>query len=187
MHMEVEMLQQPFTAFEREPANLPLIVVDIGYSSKSKSCGLAWTDGPQQGTELEFGQAVEEVGELLGYLMNPVLVLEAPLSTFHGPNGNPDYRGPFEKGRGWYWGAGAVCLIAAQRLLHQLKTVRSLDSPVWLAEAFLSNKMRRTEHREDAAAILVQFWDTSPQKLRDGLEPASNLIRGIPSIRVFEV
>jgi hypothetical protein len=180
------MPQQPFEAFEREPANLPLIVVDIGYSSKRKSCGLAWTGAPS-GINLEFGQAVEEIRKLLDHLANPVLVLEAALSTFHRHSGNPDYRGSFEEGRGWYWGSGAVSLIAAQRLLRQLTKDPGLESPVLLAEAFLSNKMRRTEHKSDAGVILRQFWHTQPEALSDGLEPASNLIRGIPSIRVFQV
>ncbi len=180
------MLQQPFEAFEHEPANLPLIVVDIGYSSKKKSCGLAWTGKPS-GNNFEFGQAVEEIRKLLDYLANPVLVIEAALSTFHRHNGNPDYRGSFEKGRGWYWGSGAVSLIAAQRLLRQLTKGPGLERPVLLAEAFLSNKMQRTGHKSDAGLILRRFWHTQTEVLHNSPEPASNLIRGIPSIRVFKV
>ena len=180
------MVQQWFEAFEREPADRPLIAVDIGYSSKRKTCGLAWSDKPL-GENFEFGQAVKKIRELLGQLNNPVLVIEAALSTFHRCNGNPCYRGDFEKGRGWYWGSGAVSLIAAQRLLRQLTMDPGLESPVLLAEAFLSNKAQRTGHKSDAEAILRQFWGTPPAALCDGLEPASDLIRGVPSIRVFQV
>jgi hypothetical protein len=180
------MLQRPFEAFEHEPANLPLIVVDIGYSSRQKSCGLAWTGKPS-GDNFEFGKAVEKIRQLLDHLANPVLVIEAALSTFHQQNGNPGCRGDFEKDRGWYWGSGAVSLLAAQRLLRQLTKGPDLKRPVWLAEAFLSNKIQKTGHKSDAGLILRQFWCTRPKILCNGFEPASNLIQGIPSIRVFKV
>jgi hypothetical protein len=183
----MEKLQRPFEALKCELANLPLIAVDLGYSSRKKSCGLAWT-GKSSGINLEFGRAVDEICKQLSLLTNPVLVLEAALSTFHLPNGNPGIRGPFEEGRGWYWGSGAVSLIAAQRLLRQLAECPGLDSPILIAEAFLSNKPQRTGHGKDAMVILRRFWSTQPTSdLRDGLEPASDLIQGVPPIRVFKV
>lgn len=49
---------------------------------------------------------VEKFGKL-------VLVLEAVLSIYYDEHGNPDIRGDFEKGRGWYWGpkAGEISTI----------------------------------------------------------------------------
>ncbi|MGH8503227.1 MAG: hypothetical protein ACREVE_12290 [Gammaproteobacteria bacterium] len=93
----------PFTAFQRSRKRMPIIAVDIGYSAKARSCGIAWS-GHESPICLHFGNAVRKVADLYVTLEQPVLVVEAALSTFHQPNDNPDLRGSFEEGRGWYWG-----------------------------------------------------------------------------------
>jgi hypothetical protein len=118
-------------------------------------------------------------------LEEPVLVIEAPLSTFHCKNGNPDLRGEFEKGRGWYWGPGAVALIAAMRFLRMLSEKLPVDRSVLLAEAFLSNKPSKTKHIDDASMIVNKFWLAKSERLRKGVEPAIDLVSGVPCIRVF--
>src|SRR5581483_8469267 len=123
--------QLRFRALPREPAalnDIRLVVVDIGYSSRKRSCGIAeenedGTVGPEH--EFTFGRTVEF---LLDHLQaggsarrrSRVLVLEAPLSTRHDEKGNPATRGQFEVGRGWYHGPGAVATLAAARLLEVL-------------------------------------------------------------------
>jgi hypothetical protein len=173
-----------FNAFRGEPCTRPLLVVDVGYSAHRKSCGLYWT-GAQEASEHSFGDAIEQTAQLVGQLTAPVLVLEAVLSTYHAPSGNPGIRGDFEQGRGWYYGAGILSFGAALRflqVLNQKMQGRDLD----IAEAFLSNKDTPTGHGEDAVLIHHRFWVTPPVELKDDVEPASFLIHGVPSIRVFK-
>jgi hypothetical protein len=110
--------------------------------------------------------------------------LEGVLSTYHAPSGNPDIRGNFERGRGWYWGPGVLSFAAAVRFLQQLNRMtegREID----IAEAFLSNKDTPTGHADGATLIHNRFWTTQPEELRDGVEPASPLVQDVPKVRVF--
>jgi len=164
-----------------------LVVVDLGYSASRKSCGVAVSSSdPSKET---FGRTVNVVREHIGAFRRnpgckPLLVLEAPLSRFHSANGNPGVRGEFENGRGWYCGAGAVTALAAQRFLCALTDMAS-GGDMWVAEAFLSNKVNRTSHADDAARILRQFWDVSPVPLQSACEPLLSSIAGVPPVRVF--
>jgi hypothetical protein len=176
----------PFVAFERSRKQLPIIAVDIGYSAKARSCGIAWS-GREAPICPNFGNAVRKVAELCVESKQPVLVVEAALSTFHRPNGNPDLRGSFEVGRGWYWGPGAVSVIAASRFLQMLAGLLPDGKQVFLAEAFLSNKSERTKHTADAGRIVEEFWKCEPQLVENAVEPFSDLIVGVPSVRVFGV
>ncbi len=182
--MKTPVRQQTFLALDGPRQPSPLIVLDIGYSERAKSCGLAWT-GQQDSVQLRFGEAVEEVARLVAVLGEPVLVLEAPLSTFHNSLGNPAIRGEFETGRGWYWGPGAVALIAARRFLEELDRKLASGRQVLLAEAFLSNKRQRSRHSADASAILDRFWRTKAVVMNEGVEPMLSLIKGIPQVRIF--
>lgn len=173
-----------YVAFHKSRKRLPIVAVDIGYSSNARSCGIAWT-GHKQPICLHFGKAIEKVAELCEKFEQPLLVIEAALSTFHRENGNPDIRGEFEKGRGWYWGPGAVSMIAASRFLLKLAELLPSNSRVLLGEAFLSNKPERTKHQADAAQIVAEFWQCPPQPLERGAEPLTHLISGVPSVRVF--
>jgi hypothetical protein len=176
---------KPFVGFTTSHEMRPLIVVDLGYSERRKSCGLAWTDGDAE--DVRFGDAVRRVGDLIEAHKQPILVLEAVLSTFHHPNGCPAIRGAFERGRAWYCGPGAVSALAAKRFLEVLRSALRTKRPVFLAEAFLSNKDRRTRHRDDARRILTRFWHTTPEDVNEGGQPLIDLIAGVPSVRVFEV
>lgn len=173
-----------YVAFDKSQVRLPIVAVDIGYSSKARSCGIAWT-GHEQPICLHFGKAIEKVAELCREFEQPLLVIEGVLSTFHQKNGNPDIRGEFEKGRGWYWGPGAVSMIAASRFLLKLAELLPSNSRVPLAEAFLSNKPERTAHQADAARIVAEFWMCAPQQVERDAEPLIPIISGVPSIRVF--
>ncbi len=108
-------------------------------------------------------------------------------STFHDKCGNPQIRGQFEKGRGWYHGPGVATYAAAIRFLQELiLLISNGETPVYLAEAFLSFKKNRTPHGDDAKIIHDLFWDTQPEYLQEGIEPISDSIDGVPSIKVFK-
>jgi hypothetical protein len=175
---------KPFVAFQSSRRRLPIIAVDIGYSAKVPSCGIAWT-GRERPICLQFGKAIGRVAELCVTFEQPVLVIEAALSTFHRQSGNPDIRGRFEVGRGWYWGPGAVSTIAAARFLRELARLLPIGKRILLGEAFLSNKSDRTRHEADAAQIAKDFWRCRSEMLEDGAEPLTDLISGVPSVRVF--
>lgn len=169
-----------FVAFQDEPTEVSLVAVDIGYSVRKRSCGLAWTGGDRP-QEFTFGQAVGDVAELLMQVNRPLLVIEAPLSTYHNCSGNPDLRGGFEIRRGWYWGAGVLTLAAARRFLRVLADQLE-NREIFLAEAFLPGSQG---HAADAQTILDNFWAITPEELVPGVEPASDLIEGVPSVRCF--
>ena len=178
------MVKKPFLAIGELSKRVPLVVLDIGYSSRNKSCGVAWTGGAGP-KNFRFGEAIEVVAKQLSDNDAAAFVIEAPLSTYHNESGNPEIRGEFEKGRGWYWGPGALCTIAAQRFLERLAPKLRRGRRVLLAEAFLSNKPQRTDHRADAALILRRFRSIKPCSVRGGLEPLLSIIEGVPEVRVF--
>ncbi len=159
-----------------------VVAVDLGYSENARSCGVAWS-GCEDPCHKRFGAAMPYVAAILNQHPNAVLVLEAALSTFHNPAGNPCLRGEFERGRGWYWGPGASSTLAAQRFLSELAEL--LRQPVLLAEAFLSNKKQRTRHGDDADTIVRRFWDVRPETLTPGVAPLLSIVKGSPSVRVF--
>ena len=109
----------PFRAFSDAPADCQLVVVDLGYSARKRSCGLFWT-GTDRPVELMFGDAVRRTAEAVRQFSKPLLVLEGVLSTYHAPSGNPDVRGTFERGRGWYYGAGVLSFASAFHFLQML-------------------------------------------------------------------
>ena len=173
-----------FVALKRQRADGPVLAVDLGYSAAAKSCGVAWSGGGEP-QNVQFGDAISLVSQLLQREPPPVLVLEAVLSTLHSPEGNPSIRGAFEKGRGWYWGPGAVSALAARRFLEELGC--RLERPVLLGEAFLSNKSGPTRHCDDANKIVHDCWLAEPVPLIPGVEPLLPIINGVPSVRVFTV
>jgi len=156
-----------------------LVVVDLGYSAKKKSCGIAYDGGA---VELTFGDAIYFCIGLLNKMNKPCLVLEAPLSTYHDEKGNPGIRGEFEHGRGWYYGAGAMTALAAKRFLEMMRPALSIKTG--LAEAFLSNKESKTGHADDAIIILKEFTKTKPVEMRQGCEPIIKLNK-VPPVKSF--
>ena len=143
--------------------------------------------GIKEPAALEFGTTIKEVSRLVEQLGTCVLIFEAVLSTYHDEHGNPDIRGDFEKGRGWYYGPGVATYAAAIRFLRILGQKCSSNATVYLAEAFLSFKKKRSRHSDDAWIIFDSFWDTHSESLKDGTEPILDFIQGIPSVRVFKL
>ena len=162
-----------------------LIVLDLGYSRDQASCAIVATDPPTR-KELTFGAAIEVTAGLLAEPVPSVLILEAVLSTYHRLDGNPDIRGPFENGRGWYYGPGVTTLAAAMRFIRQLTCRVNADHDLLLAEAFLSFKKVKSRHLDDALTIHNKFWITQPVPLHDSCEPILDIVVGLPSVRVFK-
>lgn len=173
-----------------------IITIDLGYSAKKKSCGLvtnAAEDEEDVNRKFRFGKCLEKTVEIIENSRNDVLlILEAPLSTFHNDGGNPVTRGQFEEQietqgwRGWYAGSGAVTFAAAHRFLKQLEEKLDVDSrTVYLAEAFLSNKDGPTDDFEDANDIFSEIDEKESVETKDDLEPIADSIRGVPAIFSF--
>ena len=164
----------------------PLISIDLGYSHDKASCGILHPYIKEPAT-LQFGATINEVTRLVEQIVPCVLILEAVLSTYHDEWGNPDIRGVFEKGRGWYHGPGVATYAAAIRFLRMLREICSSDAAVYLAEAFLSFKRKRSSHSDDALIIFNSFWDTPSESLKDGTEPILDFILGVPRVKVFKM
>jgi len=170
-----------FIALSKESKDLNIIVVDIGYSAKRRTCGISWSDDKCE--KYQFGEAIRCVAEQINNYKIQVIVLEAVLSTYHVDNGNPDIRGDFERGRGWYFGAGVLTFAAAKRFLSEL--VYELEKDIYLAEAFLSRQGKNGSHCEDAKLIRKEFWKTQPAELKEKVKPSSSYVNGVPPVRVF--
>lgn len=164
----------------------PYLAIDLGYSRNKPTSGIMH-EGIEQPVELQFGDAINNVAQWIDRKGTCILIIEAVLSTFHNESGNPDFRGDFELGRGWYYGPGVVTFAAAMRFLQVLRQQIASDALVYLAEAFLSFKKTRSKHSNDAMIIFNQFWDTHPEKIRAGTAPILDFIDGVPSVRVFHV
>ena len=120
-----------------DPA-LPIIAIDMGYSANARSCGFTHS-GTKETQTLRFGECISSTIELLKQQGHHQLILEAVLSTYHRSDGNPDIRGDFEKGRGWYYGPGVATLAAALRFLHVLdQQLPNAMQAIPLVEGFLS-------------------------------------------------
>ena len=165
--------------------DLPLLAVDLGYSARSKSCGVAWSGGAVV-QSLEFGECIEAVAQQLSSVGRHTLILEAVLSTYHAIQGNPMIRGEFEKGRGWYHGPGVTTFAAALRFVCELDRVLPNDlRPIPLVEGFLSYKPVRTAHSEDALRLLVEFDHAERFEALSDSEPICDLLDGVPQIRRY--
>lgn len=167
------------------PTDLPIIAIDLGYSAHTSSCGFTHSDASES-ANLQFGACIEATRELIQARGPHILILEAVLSTYHRPDGNPDIRGDFEKGRGWYYGPGVSTLAGAMRFLQVLdQTLPESIRPIPLVEGFLSYKKSRTEHYDDAQRLLNEFITAERFTAETGSEPILSAITGIPQIRRF--
>lgn len=173
-----------YTDIDRK--DYPLVAIDLGYSHKVASCGIMHS-GITKPITLKFGAAIQEVVRLVEHHDTLILILEAVLSTYHDEYGNPDIRGDFEKGRGWYYGPGVATYAAAIRFLKILHQKCANNVTVYLGEAFLSFKETHSRHHDDAKIIYDYFWNTHSEKLKAGTEPILDFIAGIPSVRVFKL
>jgi len=178
-----------------------IIAIDLGYSCKNASCGIATTVNIKL-DECTFSDCLEKVSNLISTATkDTLLILEAPLSSCH-MQGNPSGRHGakrfceskqqtcFEKQgsrtRYWYYGAGATTYLSAHRFLTQLsKLIPHYNYKVYLSEAFLSFKKEGTPHGLDARYIL-KYWDYKKTLTPVNCERSvPSLMDGIPSVQIF--
>ena len=143
------------------------LFVDVGFSSKNKTCGVLKGEGrPELST---FGKLVElAVQEARTGTDSRTLnmLLEAPLSVAFTKDGNPAGRS-VERHNGrhryWYEGAGASLIVATGHLLRAVNDC-GIQRDVRLFEGFVSFKRRgaRSSHTDDVLALRKAAWDTSP-------------------------
>ena len=169
------------TAIDME---LPLLGIDLGYSATAKSCGVACSVEDDLHA-LNFGDCIQDVARRIRDNGPHILIIEAVLSTYHSPEGNPAIRGEFEKGRGWYHGPGVTTFAAALRFLSQLDQQLPKTIQLPLVEGFLSYKPTRTSHETDARRLIDEFAVAERFIPHDGSQPICMGISGIPEIRRY--
>jgi hypothetical protein len=117
------------------------IFLDIGFSNKDKTCGLAF--GNDDPICLRFGDCNRRLIEQVRVSQSIVnLVIEAPLSVCFDSQGNPKGRSIERDGgkvRYWYYGPGCAVMVATMYLVRNLHEAR-LDVPIHLFEGFVSYK-----------------------------------------------
>lgn len=139
--------------------DLTAVAVDMGFSGRALSCGIASrqaTENIISSENARFGQCVETVANLLGPHKEAVLIIEAPLSAAFSENGNPQARGDFEskpKPRWWSIGAGAVTALAAQYFLFEIVQRISDSIRVYLIEGFVTGA-NSVGHAEVSSCLL---------------------------------
>lgn len=165
-----------------ETVSLPAMAVDLGFGA-AKSCGLAWqiVPGEPQVKRVDFGRCVEEVARFLSENTESALIVEAPLSGLFDPLGNPKGRTPFERStingktslRYWYVQAGAAVGLGAIFLFTRVSRLVKPESNVAnLFEGFVSFKTRRSDHVEDALALLNGLRNPTTAEVYD-IEPSA--------------
>jgi len=164
--------------------SLPIIAVDLGYSAKSKSCGIAYS-GTNETQSLTFGNCAKTLVNKIEQAGPHNLIIEAVLSTYHDPNGNPSNRGDFEKARGWYYGPGVTTFAAAQRLLTLLDQQLQTHLQIPIIEGFLSYKPARTQHTDDALRMIAELETAETFTPALGSEPILPSIDAAPIIKRY--
>jgi hypothetical protein len=133
------------------------IFLDIGFSSRGHTCGVAFSDDSPQ--ELAYGAArraiIERIRDWNGSIN---LVIEAPLSVCFGSDRNPKGRRIERRDsrtRYWYTGLGCAVMTAAMYLIRDLHeaTVSLPNIKVYLFEGFVSFKEGGTNHKKDVCAL----------------------------------
>ena len=143
--------------------------VDLGFSRDGKTCGFLHEPAtPTSGTEpagkaLKFGALTKTVVNLARQEGPPLhLVLEAPLSSAFGADGNPLGRSVEKQGkttRYWYVGLGCSVLVASLYLLRAVMDAGPARE-VRLFEGLVSFKdpTKRSDHVADVEALRTVVW-----------------------------
>lgn len=141
------------------------VFVDLGFSSKSKTCGYLHerrVGGTTPPESLHYGRASDRLAELALKPDPPLhLVLEAPLSIGFDSQGNPAGREGERNGsqhRYWYENAGCCVLVAALFLLRRIQQQKPMRE-VRLFEGLVSfRKKTRSDHCKDVCALRDVVW-----------------------------
>ena len=165
-------------------SDFPKVGIDLGYSAKQASCGFA-CEGVKEVSALQFGACINVVADQIIRHGPHHLIVEAVLSTYHRTDGNPDLRGSFEKGRGWYHGPGVSTFAAAHRFLSVLDTLLPPGIQLPLTEGFLSYKTSRSTHTDDAQRLIVEYSKAESFIPCEGSTPICATINAVPKIRRY--
>jgi hypothetical protein len=139
----------------------PLVAVDLGFSSKKRTTGVAWVlPSESDAKNHQFGEAVNAVAEKCRSLVEVTLILEAPLSAAFDNLGNPRPRGDFERkpqSRWWSAGSGAATALSALFFLRQLHSeLKTANVTIYLVEGFVSG-VDSGDHATVAVALRDGF------------------------------
>jgi hypothetical protein len=140
------------------------IFLDIGFSNKSRTCGLLVGDG--QPRSLLFSEAQSEIKKVISDSQSCVnLVIAAPLSVCFNKSGNPKRRKvEYERGKAryWYYGPGCSVIVAAIYLIHEIQKTGS-QVPIRLFEGFVSFKDagKKSRHELDVIRLRKVVQDRS--------------------------
>jgi len=132
------------------------LILDIGFSKKSASCGLMVNDDDP--LNLCFSEAVASICSYIAASSRTVnLLIEAPLSVTFDIAGNPTGRSVDRQGRRtryWYVGVGCTVMVATLYLLRAIAEI-SGNVDVRLFEGFVSFKKAggRSSHRRDVLLL----------------------------------
>jgi hypothetical protein len=152
------------------------IFLDIGFSSKNRSCGLLAREGDPRC--LTFAEAKAEVKMFVAKSAVSNLVIEAPLSVCFDQSGNPSGRSieiEGSKPRYWYTGPGCAVMVASMYLLRDLECATK-KATIRLFEGFVSFKSEKPSgHQADVLALRSVVRD--PRKFHDSLFEAHQLKR----------
>ena len=137
------------------------LFVDMGFSSKRRTCGVLKHDGNP--CTMTFGSLVNYVIEEAQTPGRPLnLLVEAPLSATFNENGNPTGRFVDEqdgKSRYWYTQPATSMMVATSRLLDQVIR-RGIRREIRLFEGFASFKPSggKSNHKEDVLRLRCAAW-----------------------------
>lgn len=163
-------------------------IMDIGFSSSSKSCGVCIIEhGTQTSlTDLPYGSMLRKFGGFTKDKKKIGIIIEAPLSLAFQKSINPDKptinsgspiaRKQIEiedktKYRYWYNGAGSMVTLATIHFLHEIKNLLT-DKEVHFYEGFVSFKKspeqedEKPSHHHDAKALseAITYLSNNPSK-----------------------
>jgi len=138
------------------------LFVDVGFSSKSRSCALLSGEG--EPIELTFSQTKAHLVELAAASTRPLnIVLEAPLSVAFAQTGNPVGRSVElrdGKSRYWYVGLGCSVLVAATYLVRAISDAQRTRE-IRLFEGLVSFKPKglASKHSKDVLLLRDIVWN----------------------------
>ena len=164
------------------------LFVDVGFSSKKKSCGVLKNSGYP--CTMKFGSLLDFVVKEVQTPDQPPLnlLLEAPLSVTFDKHGNPARRSTDKEGdkyRDWWVNAAPAMIVATGHLLRRVKC-SDIQREVRLFEGFASFKSSRSKssHKEDVVRLRCAAWGdpkrnlvTCPDKLQiQNAEPTNSAL-----------
>ena len=163
------------------------LIVDVGFSSTRKSCGVA--KGDEDPYEITFGSLIKlAVKEAKTNDPKPLnLLLEAPLSSVFNDGGNPAGRSIDRNGRQhryWYEGVGPLLVVASGYLLSELVHC-DIQRDIRLFEGFVSFKRKADSLQSPIRSRSSHINDV--KKLRDAVcKPADARIISPDALRISD-